>query len=191
MSNMIELGGFTIVFVLIVVLTTLFFCYGLMKICLIAVRKDRQARLREEQRLEEGYAVPVEPIRVILARDEEAAGLDDEVSKVTPPAYGIWRESVVSLGMKGGGPGGGPVLHRVPKANTTVSELIPIFYTGSEANPRGIPTESTGRERAIAIGHHHTSPTTACRMWSTPNRGPSRHLPSIRSSQCTRPKLAG
>jgi len=42
-----------------------------------------------------GYANPVVPIRVALARDEEAAGIESEATKVPPPAYGLWRESVV------------------------------------------------------------------------------------------------
>jgi hypothetical protein len=42
-----------------------------------------------------GYANPVVPIRVALARDEEAAGIESEATKLPPPAYGLWRESVV------------------------------------------------------------------------------------------------
>ncbi|KAJ2974617.1 hypothetical protein NUW58_g8603 [Xylaria curta] len=41
-----------------------------------------------------GYAIPAEPIRVVLARDEEAAGIESETTKLNPPAYGLWRESV-------------------------------------------------------------------------------------------------
>jgi hypothetical protein len=43
-----------------------------------------------------GYANPAMPIRVALARDEEAAGIVSEAIKLPPPAYGLWRESVVS-----------------------------------------------------------------------------------------------
>jgi len=42
-----------------------------------------------------GYAVPREPIPVVLARDEEAAGIESEETKLGPPAYGQWRNSVV------------------------------------------------------------------------------------------------
>lgn len=42
-----------------------------------------------------GYAVPREPIRVVLARDEEEQGGVSEAVKARPPAYGLWRESVV------------------------------------------------------------------------------------------------
>ncbi|EQB47187.1 hypothetical protein CGLO_13694 [Colletotrichum gloeosporioides Cg-14] len=41
-----------------------------------------------------GYAVPREPIRVVLARDEEEEGEVSEAAKAKPPAYGLWRESV-------------------------------------------------------------------------------------------------
>ena len=40
--------------------------------------------------------MPRSPIRVMLARDEEEAGAQSENTKVVPPAYGFWRESVVS-----------------------------------------------------------------------------------------------
>lgn len=43
-----------------------------------------------------GYANPAVPIRVALARDEEAAGIESDATKLPPPAYGLWRESVVS-----------------------------------------------------------------------------------------------
>jgi len=41
-----------------------------------------------------GYANPVVPIRVAFARDAEAAGIESEATKMPPPAYGLWRESV-------------------------------------------------------------------------------------------------
>lgn len=41
-----------------------------------------------------GFAIPREPIRVVMARDEEAAGIESETAKINPPAYGLWRESV-------------------------------------------------------------------------------------------------
>lgn len=42
-----------------------------------------------------GYAIPREPIRVVLASDEEAVGIESAATKLSPPAYGLWRESVV------------------------------------------------------------------------------------------------
>jgi hypothetical protein len=44
-----------------------------------------------------GFANPHVPIRVALARDEEAAGIESDATKLPPPAYGLWRESVVSI----------------------------------------------------------------------------------------------
>lgn len=44
-----------------------------------------------------GYANPTRPIRVALTRDEEAVGIESEATKFPPPAYGLWRESVVCL----------------------------------------------------------------------------------------------
>jgi len=96
-SNQISMGEFTIVLILIVILATLFFCFGLIKLCMLVMRKDRARERRAADGLDgHGYAVPDEPIQVTLARDEEAAGIESETSKTTPPAYGVWRESVVS-----------------------------------------------------------------------------------------------
>lgn len=48
-----------------------------------------------------GYAQPEQPIPVVLARDEEiAVGDSTEANKKVappPPAYGLWRSSVVSI----------------------------------------------------------------------------------------------
>lgn len=44
-----------------------------------------------------GFANPPRPIRVALTRDEEAAGIESEATKFPPPAYGLWRESVVRI----------------------------------------------------------------------------------------------
>jgi hypothetical protein len=48
-----------------------------------------------------GYVQPDSPIPVILARDEEVAAENDATvrEKVVypPPAYGLWRSSVVSI----------------------------------------------------------------------------------------------
>lgn len=42
-----------------------------------------------------GYATPAVPIRVVLARDEEAVGAEHAATKAPPPVYGLWRNSVV------------------------------------------------------------------------------------------------
>jgi hypothetical protein len=43
----------------------------------------------------QGYAQPAQPIPVVLVQDEEAAGIESEATKTQPPAYGVWRGSVV------------------------------------------------------------------------------------------------
>jgi hypothetical protein len=48
-----------------------------------------------------GYAQPDRPIQITLARDEEIA-IDEEEERgkpvlPPPPAYGLWRSSVVSI----------------------------------------------------------------------------------------------
>ncbi|KAK8116637.1 uncharacterized protein PG998_004918 [Apiospora kogelbergensis] len=89
---------FTILLILIILATTIFFCHGLIKLCLFVMR-PQTAEEQERARLPNmfgpgGYAIPRRPIRVVLARDEEAAGLESETNKLQPPAYGLWRESV-------------------------------------------------------------------------------------------------
>lgn len=98
--------------ILIIVGVTIFFCHGLVRLCMLIVRSGRGSGGAEEEEHEEGaasrtampemfgragYAVPRRPIRVVLARDEEAAGVESVATKTNPPAYGLWRESVVSF----------------------------------------------------------------------------------------------
>lgn len=46
------------------------------------------------------FAVPEEPIRVVLARDEEEGSEvgQQAIKKPKPPPYGAWRQSVVRTG---------------------------------------------------------------------------------------------
>jgi len=92
---------FTVLLILIILFTTIFFCHGLIRLCMLIVKP----RSEEDERRGElpqmygpgGYAIPRRPIRVVLARDEEAAGIESETVKTKPPAYGLWRESVVRI----------------------------------------------------------------------------------------------
>ncbi|KAM3510497.1 hypothetical protein MY11210_005847 [Beauveria gryllotalpidicola] len=80
----------------------MFFCYNMIRLCRAVLRGNKPSNTASrEQRamapadmLRTGYAVPRRPIRVLLAHDEEAAGGENATNKVTPPAYGFWRESV-------------------------------------------------------------------------------------------------
>ena len=91
--------------ILILLFIAIFFCHSLVRLCLLIVRgpppddeppsgPDPFPQLYTPG----GYAVPQQPIPVVLARDEEAAGIESEATKSNPPAYGIWRESVVCFG---------------------------------------------------------------------------------------------
>jgi len=97
-----------VLLILIILFVTIFFCHGLIRLCMLIVRGGGGGRNNsgdDEDRLAAmpqmfgpgGYAIPRQPIRVVLARDEEAAGIESEATKANPPAYGLWRESVVSF----------------------------------------------------------------------------------------------
>ncbi len=84
--------------ILIILFVTIFFCHGLIRLCMLIVRGPRDDDDRPRARMQQmygpgGYAIPRQPIRVVLARDEEAAGIESEATKLNPPAYGLWRES--------------------------------------------------------------------------------------------------
>ncbi|KAI1262614.1 hypothetical protein F5Y18DRAFT_418763 [Xylariaceae sp. FL1019] len=97
LTKNINTNEFSILLILLILLTTIFFCHGLVRLCMLIVRpKDRrdEAGGLEERFATSGYAIPQQPIRVVLARDEEATGVESEATKFEPPAYGLWRESV-------------------------------------------------------------------------------------------------
>lgn len=64
---------------------------------MVAVRAPNEERPRMSLTEPGGFANPPHPIQVSLARDEEAAGIGSEATKFPPPAYGLWRESVVCI----------------------------------------------------------------------------------------------
>ncbi|RWA07354.1 hypothetical protein EKO27_g7751 [Xylaria grammica] len=95
----INTSEFSILLILLIILTTIIFCHGLVLLCMILVRpRNRQGTsgndLEGNRYGHPGYAIPRQPIRVVLARDEEAAGIESSAAKLKPPAYGLWRESV-------------------------------------------------------------------------------------------------
>ncbi|KAI0857055.1 hypothetical protein F4860DRAFT_371117 [Xylaria cubensis] len=98
-TKKINTSEFSILLILLILLTAVFFCHSLIMLCLLTTRpQNRQGGsgndLEANKYGHPGYAVPVQPIRVVLARDEEAAGIESEATKMNPPAYGLWRESV-------------------------------------------------------------------------------------------------
>jgi hypothetical protein len=99
LSNRNESQEFHVLLILIILITTIFFCHALIRLCMMLIHPPEDNDL--EQQLPSmigpgGYANPEIPIRVALTRDEEAAGIESEATKIPPPAYGLWRESVVS-----------------------------------------------------------------------------------------------
>ncbi|KAK7186845.1 hypothetical protein DPSP01_007031 [Paraphaeosphaeria sporulosa] len=106
-----------VLFIMIVLGTTIFFCHSLIRLCMLILHppvEDPDRPSIPNMSAPEGF-VPVRPIRVHLARDEELADAyassDDEEAgderrdreatadaekgpKLPPPAYGLWRSSV-------------------------------------------------------------------------------------------------
>jgi hypothetical protein len=99
LSNRNESQEFHVLLILIILVTTIFFCHALIRLCMMIMHPpsddDMENRNLPSMIGPGGYANPAIPIRVALARDEEAAGIESEATKFPPPAYGLWRESVV------------------------------------------------------------------------------------------------
>ncbi|KAG6000899.1 hypothetical protein E4U21_004886 [Claviceps maximensis] len=95
LTDHISRGEVTIMIILVIFSATIWFCYSIIRLCLLVSREHR-SRIQRLPNMcgPRGYAVPTKPIHVVLARDEEAAGIENETSKSHPPAYGLWRESV-------------------------------------------------------------------------------------------------
>ncbi|KAK4222159.1 hypothetical protein QBC38DRAFT_99940 [Podospora fimiseda] len=106
---------FTILLILIILAITIFFCHSLIRLCMLVVKNRKATQSQSQSRDVEsggnrnnilapgmlqpppvfgGYAIPRQPIRVTLASDEEAVGVESVTKKISPPAYGLWRESV-------------------------------------------------------------------------------------------------
>ncbi|KAK4120072.1 hypothetical protein N657DRAFT_580447, partial [Parathielavia appendiculata] len=99
LTKNINSNEFTILLILIIMFVTIFFCHSLIRLFMLVVKARKRDQMVQQGQLPEmagsgGYAIPVEPIPVVLARDEEAAGIGSEATKTGPPAYGMWRESV-------------------------------------------------------------------------------------------------
>ncbi|KAK4205501.1 hypothetical protein QBC40DRAFT_320375 [Triangularia verruculosa] len=104
LTNTLPSSEFTILLILVILFVTIFFAHSLIKLCLLVVKSRRKGTGSNEGVVRpemiqtitpgNGYAIPREPIRVVLARDEEAVGVESEATKLGPPAYGLWRESV-------------------------------------------------------------------------------------------------
>lgn len=91
-----------ILLIFMILILSIIFCHALIRFAMeiLQDRRSTVARNRVPSRVGPmGYAQPDRPIQVTLAGDEEAL-VDGAVrEKVTtpPPAYGLWRSSVVSV----------------------------------------------------------------------------------------------
>ncbi|CAK7238773.1 MAG: hypothetical protein STHCBS139747_000192 [Sporothrix thermara] len=110
LTNNVYNMEFLVLLLLMVLVASLFFFHGLVRLCLMILHPMtpvEEAAAEEQSRRRHagdplmpniyavgGYAIPDQPIRVVLARDEEAAGIESDAAKLQPPAYGLWRESV-------------------------------------------------------------------------------------------------
>ncbi|KAH0494802.1 hypothetical protein TgHK011_008391 [Trichoderma gracile] len=92
LTKHVVIGELNIMLLMIILLAAVFFCYTLVRLWLIIHRGDPPDVPRAVD--PRGYAVPRNPIRVVMAQDEEAAGVESETMTMKPPAYGLWRESV-------------------------------------------------------------------------------------------------
>ncbi|RSM15987.1 hypothetical protein CEP52_000460 [Fusarium oligoseptatum] len=98
MTHKVNTREMTIMLIMVILFATIFFFHGLVRLCILVIKSNREAAMRANRppryRGPPRYAVPPVPIPVVLARDEEAVGIESEVTKCQPPAYGRWRETV-------------------------------------------------------------------------------------------------
>ncbi|QSZ33296.1 hypothetical protein DSL72_002884 [Monilinia vaccinii-corymbosi] len=98
LSNREETQEFHALLISTILIITIFFCHSLIRLCSMIIKPPTEGepnpRLLPSMVGPGGYAETSVPIPVALARDEEAAGIESQATKVPPPAYGLWRESV-------------------------------------------------------------------------------------------------
>lgn len=85
--------------VLVILVTAIFFCHSMIRLSMMIIKPPVDNSYEgqytpQTTMISGGYSNPPQPIRVALARDEEAVGIVSEATKFPPPAYGLWRESV-------------------------------------------------------------------------------------------------
>jgi hypothetical protein len=88
--------------ILFLLLFTIIFAHSTIRLCMLThtTRVQNQRERRRQRPILEDYSYPDEPVRVVLAIDEEMgygvgdADPDEKDLPPPPPAYGLWRGSV-------------------------------------------------------------------------------------------------
>lgn len=97
-TGTIGTSEFSILLILIILISAAFFCHSVIRLFIFFYRPPPVENERPGVQRIGGYAVPDQPIRVILARDEEEVEESDEAqaasNKPKPPPYGAWRQSI-------------------------------------------------------------------------------------------------
>lgn len=115
LSQRILTLGIHVLFILAILAITIVFCHSLIRLFMLAIRFLPRSKRNNDRGRNAADFAPEQPIRVHLARDEEIAiggtgGIEDAQSgrsemteketsvlpRAPPPAYGLWRSSVVS-----------------------------------------------------------------------------------------------
>ena len=140
-----------IFFILLIMIFAMVFCHSFARTCLLATKIARYGST-DLHRVPSvvgplGYAQPAQPIHVVLARDEEivnegvasdgstastAAATAATATKVTapPPAYGLWRSSVVRSP---------PFTHSIVPTDTCIQRLNPNLLYWQRVDSAPIP----------------------------------------------------
>ena len=99
-----------VLFILVILVDTVFFCHSIIRLCMLALHGPEQRTPRIPSVVGPHGFRPNVAVRVHLARDDEFEPLDENGQtreltdeerkelanlKQPPPAYGLWRSSVV------------------------------------------------------------------------------------------------
>lgn len=107
-SKTVKSPAFRPVSLVLIILLTIIFCHDLIRLCMLASAPKGSLDYSDAFRMQSptaSIARPREPIRIILASDEELSLHDEQHPVVVeedenvavappPPAYGLWRGSV-------------------------------------------------------------------------------------------------
>ncbi|KAF2853589.1 hypothetical protein T440DRAFT_552805 [Plenodomus tracheiphilus IPT5] len=148
-----------ILFIMILLAITIFFCHSLIRLCMLILNPPGDANHPNIPSMTgpDGFK-PIIPIRVHLARDEESGITDEPLDSDTeihddpekdtitppPPAYGLWRSSVRAdpnlLHWQRAEDTRGSVVSSMPQTRHTSVVGAPVVptntHTAPEAGPR-------------------------------------------------------